>query len=211
MAAVSNFHALYVAGRTSGTTAASHEEQDLLRAMLLFACSGLDAVVKQLIQDALETVLEHDEGAQREFKKFAERRLKKSSTGEERERTLTGQNIPDVSLLAELLVSFNPRALLVFTLTKTLISDSLQSRDQLLKVASHFALTKDDVMSDDKVTKEAFDARNQIAHEMDVDLQSGKGRRARDYNTMVLWCENIAEISRCFVDHTAAKMDRKRT
>jgi len=40
--------------------------------MLLFACSGLDAVVKQLIQDTLATVLDHDEGAQREFKKFVE-------------------------------------------------------------------------------------------------------------------------------------------
>ncbi len=78
--------------------------------MLLFACSGLDAVIKQLIQDALGTVLGHDEGAQREFKKFAERRLKKASTGDERDRGGSGQYFTDVGFLAELLVSFDPRS-----------------------------------------------------------------------------------------------------
>jgi hypothetical protein len=110
MVAVSNFHRLYVESHKIDPEAAGHGDQDLLRAMLLFSCSGLDAVVKQLIQDALETVLKHDEGAQREFKKFAERRLKKASPAEERERLLLGQNSPDVAFLAELFVSFDPRA-----------------------------------------------------------------------------------------------------
>jgi hypothetical protein len=207
MAAIANFHRLYVESQKTTTGSATHDEQDLLRAMLLFACSGLDAVVKQLIQDALEMVLRHDEGAQREFKKFAERRLKKTSTEDDRDRGMPGQNSPDVSFLAELLVSFDPRSLLISTLTNTLVSDSLQSRDQLLKVAAHFALTKDEVMANDKITKEAFDARNQIAHEMDVDLQNGKGRRERDYTTMVCWCENISEVSRSFIEKAASKME----
>ena len=175
--------------------------------MLLFACSGLDAVVKQLIQDALEHVLRHDDGAQREFKKFAERRLKKGPIGEDRDRSVANQNSADVSFLAELLVSFDPRSLLIPALTNALVADSLQSRDQLLKVAAHFALTKDDVMANDRATKEAFDARNQIAHEMDVDLQNGRGRRERDYPTMVRWCENIAEVSYSFIEKTAIKIE----
>jgi hypothetical protein len=211
MAAVANFHQLYVDSQKSTTGSATHDKQDLLRAMLLFACSGLDAVVKQLIQDTLEIVLRHDEGAQREFKKFAERRLKKTSTIDDRDRGTPGQNSPDVSFLAELLVSFDPRSLLISTLTNTLVSDSLQSRDQLLKVATHFALTRDEVMVNDKITKEAFDARNQIAHEMDVDLQNGEGRRDRDYATMVRWSENIAEVSRSFIEKAAGKMQTTRS
>jgi len=207
MAAISNFHGLYIESQRATTESATHEEQDLLRAMLLFACSGLDAVVKQLVQDALETVLRHDEGSQREFKKFAERRLKKVTSGDDRDRASQGQNSPDVGFLAELLVSFDPRATLITALTSSLVSDSLQSRDQLLKVAAHFALTRDEVMANDKMTKEGFDARNQIAHEMDIDLLSGKGRRERDYETMVHWCENIAEVSRCFIEKTALKME----
>ncbi len=62
-------------------------------------------------------------------------------------------------------------------------------------------------MENDKITKEAFDARNQIAHEMDVDLASGKGRRERDYETMVCWCENIARVSFRFIERTAAKIE----
>jgi hypothetical protein len=76
-----------------------------------------------------------------------------------------------------------------------------------LKVAAHFALTKDEVMANDKVTQEAFTARNQIAHEMFIDLQSRKGRRERNYEDMVRWCENIAEVSRCFIKKTILKME----
>jgi hypothetical protein len=60
-------------------------------------------------------------------------------------------------------------------------------------------------MAHDKVTKEAFDARNQITHEMDVDLRDGKGRRNRAYDDMVRWSENIAEISRAFIERVEAK------
>jgi hypothetical protein len=206
IASISNFHRLYVESQRTRAEA-THEEQDLLRAMLLFACSGLDAVVKQLIQDALATVLDHDEGAQREFKKFVERRLKRASGLDERDRVVAPiQNFMDAGFLAELLVSFQPRAQLISALTNSLVSDSLQSRDQLLKVAAHFALTKEEVMEDDKVTRAAFDARNQIAHEMDVDLESGKGRRDRNYATMVAWSENIARVSRNFIEATEAKI-----
>jgi hypothetical protein len=66
IASISNFHRLYVESQRTGAESATHEDQDRLRAMLLFACSGLDAVVKQLVQDALATVLDHDEGAQRD-------------------------------------------------------------------------------------------------------------------------------------------------
>src|SRR5690349_10645733 len=44
------------------------EEQDLLRAMLLFASAGLDSLVKQLIRDALPAVLESNEAAAEMFK-----------------------------------------------------------------------------------------------------------------------------------------------
>jgi hypothetical protein len=180
MSAITNFHELYVQSQKSKAEAPTHGEQDLLRAMLLFACSGLDAVVKQLIEDALGTVLDHDLGAQQQFKTFVERRLKKASAADDRERALNPPASPDMSFLAELLVSFDPRSKLIDALTEALRSDSLQSRDQLLRVAAHFALTKDDVMADDKATREAFDARNQITHEMDIDLPSGKDRRERE-------------------------------
>jgi len=84
--ALTNFHSLYEITLESGEAGdleQANSAQDLLRAMLLFACSGLDAVVKQLIEDSLHDVLQHDLGAQREFQKFVERRLKRTPASEE--------------------------------------------------------------------------------------------------------------------------------
>jgi hypothetical protein len=202
MTAIENFHSIFKEkAQAKGTPGA--EDHDLLRAMLLFACAGLDAVVKQLIRDALERVLEHDDGAQQEFKKFAERRLKRASINAEGQRS--GGAFADVELLAELLVSFDARDKLIELLTETLVAESLQSRDQLLKVAGHFALTRGEVMAQSDITREAFEARNQIQHEMDIDLEHNQRRRQRSYDDMVKWCENIAEVSRCFIDRVGEK------
>jgi hypothetical protein len=52
-------------------------EQDLLRAMLVFACSGLDSMIKQLIKDALSKVIDQNEGAEVFFRSFIERKISK--------------------------------------------------------------------------------------------------------------------------------------
>ena len=57
---------------------ATSEQQDLLRAMLVFSCSGLDATVKQLVLDALPLVIDNDRGANDEFKKFVDRKIRRS-------------------------------------------------------------------------------------------------------------------------------------
>ena len=205
--AVTNFDRYYVNSQRileeKGKAIAGAD--DLLRAMLLFACSGLDAVVKQLVQDALEIILHNDPGAQNEFRKFVERRIKRGAA-DEADRLNVGSSTLDSKLLAELMVSFDPRAKLVAMLTRSLTSNSLQSRDQLLKVAAHFALSAAEVMDEPNVTKEAFDARNKIVHEMDVDLASGNARRQRNYALMVKWCDNILTISRQFIDAVEAKL-----
>jgi hypothetical protein len=87
----------------------------------------------------------HDEGAQRELKKFTERRLKKGSIGDDRDRGAAGQGSPDVGFWQNSLSASIREPLLISTLTRARIADSLQSRDQLLKVAAHFALTRDEV------------------------------------------------------------------
>ena len=207
--AISNFDRYYVNSQKilerTGKVVGSAD--DLLRAMLSFACSGLDAVVKQLVQDSLERILRYDEGAQNEFKKFVERRLKRSA-GDDIDRLTVSGNSVDAKLVAELMVSFDPRSKLVAMLTRALTDDSLQSKDQLLKVAAHFALGQNEVMANPNLTKSAFHARNQIVHEMDVDLDSGNARRARDYKLMVDWCDNILKISVDFIAAVEGKVNR---
>ena len=53
--------------------ATTDEEQDLLRAMLVFACAGLDSMLKQLIRDTLPDISAWDEIARGELLKFVER------------------------------------------------------------------------------------------------------------------------------------------
>lgn len=92
----------------------------------------------------------------------------------------------------------------------SLTGDSLQSRDQLLKVAAHFALTQDDILAADKVTKEAFEARNQLAHEMDIDFRAEHRRRDRAYSDMVRWSENILHVARTFITRVSDKIAQPR-
>ena len=51
-----------------------NKKQDLLRAIILFSCSGIDAVIKQLINDALETIIMIDDGAENNFKSFVDKK-----------------------------------------------------------------------------------------------------------------------------------------
>ena len=64
--------------------ALTDEEQDLLRAMLVMAASGLDALTKQLLRDALPYLCKRDEKVRTQFQKYIERKLK----GEEKEEFL---------------------------------------------------------------------------------------------------------------------------
>lgn len=188
-----------------GTT--SHGEQDLLRAMLVFSCSGLDAVIKQLIADALAKVVEKDRGAQHEFQKFVERRLKKSSLNDDKADLATlPTGTLDASLLASVLVQENPRVLLVELLKKTLSNDSLQSKDQLLRVGAHFAITKDQILKDENTTKEGFQIRNEIIHEMDVNLTGQKKRRQRTHDNMVKFSKNMLSIAGRFIEEVEKKL-----
>src|SRR3989344_6108243 len=130
---VNNFYEIYRRNRTGSKGSTTHEEQDLLRAMLVFACSGIDAVVKQLIKDSLPKIIQKDltgHGARQEFQKFVERRLRKANLIDGEEKILS----LDTNFVAQVLTSNEPRTELLGSMQKHLSADSLQSLDQLLKV-----------------------------------------------------------------------------
>lgn len=133
--------------------------QNILRSIVLFSCSGIDAIVKQLILETLEYVIERDEGAQEQLRKFTSRQLKNNSD-------------PNYTLLAELLTSRNIRKSLINMLKKELSFGSLQSSEQLYKVAGYFNISTDALIATEKRNdlKGAFNTRNIIVHQMDVDL-----------------------------------------
>lgn len=135
-------------------------KQNIIRSIILFSCSGIDAVVKQIIHETLEMVIERDEGAQEQLKKFTERKLRDKSD-------------LNYKFLSDLLIAKNARRLLIGMLVNELTFDSLQSSEQLYKVASYFNIKTQDLLNEDEriILKNAFMTRNVIVHQMDVDFK----------------------------------------
>lgn len=163
------------------------EEQDLLRAMLLFSSAGLDSLAKQLIRDALPTILEENEAAGKMFKTFVERRLR------------AGDEL-DHRLLADVIGDRQPRSRLVALLVGDLTFRSLQSTEELLKAAAAFDIPSNEVTTKPQLLTEVFRARNQIAHEMDVDFtRPNRSRRPRARDIMVGYTNEIFRVAKCFL------------
>jgi hypothetical protein len=163
------------------------EEQDLLRAMLLFASAGLDSLVKQLIRDALPAVLESNEAAAEMFKIFVERRLR------------TGEDI-NLKLLAQVIGDRNPRKQLIALQVKELTSTSLQSTEELLKAGAAFDIPSNELTTDLRRLTDVFRVRNQIAHEMDVDFtQPNRSRRPRARTLMEGHTNQIFRVANAFL------------
>ncbi|MCX5667098.1 MAG: HEPN domain-containing protein [Candidatus Omnitrophica bacterium] len=178
--------------KTKGTS--TDEEQDLLRAMLVFATSGLDSMIKQLITDALHQIIIKDVGAREVFKNYIEKKLIQS-------------NQINAKLLAASLVEQDPRKRLVDEVVRDLTSNSLQSKEELLRAASFFDIPSQDLSSDPNRLKEIFDARNQISHEMDINFsQRNRKRRQRKQSDMIRYTNEILRIAKTFLSIVDKKL-----
>ena len=177
-----------------------YQKQDLLRAIILFSCSGIDAIVKQLINDTLHHVIEHDEGAFNQFKKYTEDKI-----------VLKNSNGINSKLLSELFTCENPKVILINALKRDLTQGSLQSVEELFKVGSYFNIESTKLESDRSGIEELrniFVARNQITHEMDVDMSSPTiVRRHRDNNDVKNYSDHLINLSEKFINIVSEKLD----
>lgn len=178
--------------KAKGTS--TNVEQDLLRAMLVFASSGLDSMVKHLIRDTLSAVIDRDQGALEMLKESIRRNLY-------RDRVL------DAELLVDALVAKDPKALLIEGLVYELTSSSLQSSDQLFRVASFFNIPTNQLTTDPKGLGEVFNVRNEISHEMDIDFsQPNRNRRPRSQDTMIAHANTLFSVGRAFLERVDEKL-----
>lgn len=156
--AVNSFHYVYRSWRTGAKGGPStHAQQDLYRAMLIFACAGLDILVKQLIRTKLPKLIAADKRAEAKFKEHVRRGLGKDDKAV-------------LNTVALALIDRNPREILLADYLESMTSDSLQSVEELFKVSEASGLDAKAIFDSDKraVLKEAFTIRNQIIHEMDI-------------------------------------------
>jgi hypothetical protein len=180
---LSGFNSL---GQARGRGAPSDEQQDLLRAMLVFAGAGLDACAQQIVRDALPRLVEDHADARKALVGFAARRLRRESDSE-----VAGI---DARFLAELLIG-DPERNLIEALIDELTGSSMQSVEELKRVAAHLGVVGDKpLMRAIEGTRDAFRVRNRIAHDMDIKITSGRGRNrtlrkradmVRDANTLL--------------------------
>jgi hypothetical protein len=172
------------------------EEQDLLRAMLVFASAGLDSMAKQLVRDALPSTIDREDGATEMFKDHIERRL---SVDDRLSR----------KFLANILADASPRQRLMGQLLTDLTADSLQSAEQLLKAASYFNIPSKQIAQNPNSLKEVFKVRNEIGHEMDIDFsQPNRSRRPRAKQKMVAYTDEIFRAAAAFLAEVDLKLNR---
>ena len=171
------------------------QKQNILRAKLLFSCSGVDSIVKQLILDTLEEIISLDEGALNQLKKYAERKL-----GEK-----DGKN---TKLISELFVCENPKKTLISMLKEDLTRNSLQSSEELLKVAAMFNIETSKIEDNVDYLKKIFYIRNQITHEMDVDMSSEEFiLRYREKDDFDKYSEHMVSLITKFIDSIKDKLE----
>ena len=168
-------------------------EQDLLRAMLTFACAGLDSMVKQLVRDALPGVVKKNQGAAAMFV-------------ERTKRMIYRDNVLNTDLLLQAILTESPKDVLVENLVRELTSGSLQSLDELFRIASFFNVPSKELVENPQGLRDIFGIRNQISHEMDIDFsQRNRNRRPRARTDMIRYTNTVFKVAKVFLE----KVDKR--
>lgn len=174
--------------------APTDEEQDLLRACLVFASAGLDSMSKQLVRDALPAVLDRHDGAHAMLKQHVQRHILREMTDE------------SLSVLADVLVDPQPRKRLIGRMVFDLTAGSLQSSEEVMRVGSYFDVPSHELVADPRELQKIFNVRNQIVHEMDVDYgQVNRNRRPRTKASMTSYTNEIFAVAYRFL----AQVDKR--
>ena len=178
-----------------GRGAPKDEEQDLLRAMLVFACAGLDASIGHLVRDCASDMLTRSPKLREETESFAQDQL-----GLTREGT---------GFLLRMLSDSEPNIheRLVEELMHRRTEQSLQSHEELLRICSYFEIDDKTVRDQILALRDVFHARNAIIHEMDVNfLATNRRRTSRRRDAMVPYTERTLNVAAELIRQTQQKL-----
>lgn len=179
--------------------AQSHTEnkEDILRSVLLFACSTIDSVGKQLSKDCLKELIDSDEGAQETFQTFIEREIKKDSA----------------KILPRALSRPDYRNELINVLKESIEGKSLQSYSQISELTARFGIPTDKIITQ-KEAERIFDARQKIVHEMDINAIASQGnstqRHVRAEGEIKTLIENMMSASCALIQTVHDKIHEPR-
>ena len=139
-------------------------EEDLLRAAILFTGAGMDATLKRLIKDALPALLDVSPDVHGKFEEFLRTRLGADAVA---------------ATLVRYLLSPVPRDAIILDYIGSLTGESLQSVEQVDKVAGALGLNDAALRREIRNLRPLFVARNEISHELDLLQTQKQGDRHR--------------------------------
>lgn len=184
-------------GAGRGTT--TDEEQDLLRAILVFAAAGLDSTIKQLFRDALPQLVRQDSMVKKELQSFVTRQIRGLDGSEE--------SPAGSKFLAKILTAEGQLDELVELYVNDLTGSSLQSYGQLARAVRALGLEERTVGVDEKKLQHIFDVRNKMIHELDINLDAAKrNRETRNRNSMVNESNALLEVGDKILTAVEAKI-----
>jgi len=174
------------------------EESDMLRAMLVFAGAGLDAMTKQLFRDALPLLVDLDEAVANELEKFVSRQIK-------------GENdiLPSAtgaSFLAKVLVAPNSQEHLLDQYIQSLTGGSMQSVAELRRASNALGIRSKVFKTSEKQVQAIFHIRNQIVHDLDINFaEARRNRHIRRIKDMISYSNVLLAIGESILANVSNK------
>jgi hypothetical protein len=192
--------------RNAKQGATTDEEQDLLRAMVVFAGAGIDALTKQLIRDALPVMVEKLPEARERIEKHVAKHLRKGGETIVDEEGAS-QGIVNPQRMAKILMADNPRAGLLELIVGDLTAGSLQSVQELHRVVGYLGLESKNLGVTEQELRDVFACRNRLIHEMDVNFQHPtRSRSSRNRADMTRFANSLLTASSMILDGVDAQL-----
>lgn len=172
--------------------AISELHRDQARAAIVFTAAGIDACLRTLLRDALATLLSGAGPAHGAFTgHFMDNRLKGDLT----------------QATKKAIVDIDPRTALIDLYVQDLTGSSIQGWKDLAQCRDALGITDSQLDDSDlKTHQDFFDARHEVAHELDLTDPSGKGtrgRRHRDIAAVGQQCDRALQLLHHFIAPTA--------
>jgi len=168
--------------------ATTDEEQDLLRAMLVMAAAGLDSMLKQIVRDTLEVLVQSDDDVREGLEKFVSRQIR----GETEDEGLKAGR----QFLARVLIAASQQDQVIEEYIRHLTGISLQSLAEVKRTMNALGIAPSDAQVSDQVLSLIFDARNRIIHEFDINFAAlRRNRQSRTRNVMVAAANALLEVA----------------
>ena len=184
-----------------GGGAPSDDEQDLLRAALVFAAAGLDSSLKELLRATTRPLAGIDRQVQTEFETFVQRQLRGDT---EETESPTGYKF-----LATILSSPSPQGKLLDEYVLYLTGTSLQSVEQLFKAARALGVEINAFADQKAKLTVIFDTRNKIIHELDVRFVGKRGHRQRNSRRrpdLEDYCDTLIKVAELIITSVEKKL-----